>query len=111
MPDIMHLIRIKASPERVFRALTTADDIRNWWTRDADLAPHAGGSGEFRFYERKIVTEVRVDQIEPAVHVGWRTVSSRRAGSLDGTTISFDLRAEDGETVLAFAHRGFPLAN
>jgi len=48
MPDIMHLITIRASPERVYQALTTADD-GNWWTRDADLDAQIGGTGEFRF--------------------------------------------------------------
>jgi uncharacterized protein YndB with AHSA1/START domain len=37
MPDIMHLVKINASPERVYQALTTPEGIRNWWTRDADL--------------------------------------------------------------------------
>ncbi len=37
MPDIMHLLRIAVPTERVYEALTTADGIRNWWTRDADL--------------------------------------------------------------------------
>ncbi len=46
MPDIMHLISIQSSPERVYQALTTAEGIRNWWTRDADLDSR---EGEFRF--------------------------------------------------------------
>jgi uncharacterized protein YndB with AHSA1/START domain len=29
MPNIMHLVRIDAPPERVYQALTTADGIRN----------------------------------------------------------------------------------
>ena len=37
MPDILHLLTIHASPERVFQALATAEGIRNWWTRDADF--------------------------------------------------------------------------
>lgn len=37
MPDILHLIRIHASRERVYDAVTTAEGIRSWWTRDADL--------------------------------------------------------------------------
>jgi hypothetical protein len=30
MPDIMHLIKIRAAPEQVYQALTTAEGIRNW---------------------------------------------------------------------------------
>jgi uncharacterized protein YndB with AHSA1/START domain len=50
VPDIMHLIKIRVSPEHVYQALTTAEGIRNWWTRDADLDSKIGGTGEFRFY-------------------------------------------------------------
>jgi len=42
MPDIMHLIKIRVSPERVYEALTTAEGIRNWWTRDAVLDSKIG---------------------------------------------------------------------
>ena len=108
MPDIMHLVRIHASPEMVYRALTTAEGIRNWWTRDADLNQTIGGTGEFRFkkYGSGAVTTVRVDELEPPRRVVWRTISSFHPEWAD-TTITFDLRAEGSVTVLSFAHRGF----
>ena len=31
MPDILHRVGIKASPEKVFEALSTIDGIRHWW--------------------------------------------------------------------------------
>jgi uncharacterized protein YndB with AHSA1/START domain len=46
----MHLINIQAPAERVYPALKTAESIRNWWSRDADLDSKVGGTGEFRFY-------------------------------------------------------------
>lgn len=74
MPDIMHLVKINASPERVYQALTTAEDIRNWWTRDAGLDGTIGGEGEFRFssYGKTHVTKVRVVELKPLLRVGWR---------------------------------------
>jgi uncharacterized protein YndB with AHSA1/START domain len=90
MPDILHLVKIHASPERVYRALTTADGIRNWWTRDAALDSKIGGPGEFGFYEHKVVTKVRVDELEPSVRVVWTTVSSCAPGGWVGATITFD---------------------
>jgi uncharacterized protein YndB with AHSA1/START domain len=71
MPDIMHLVRINASPERVYEAVTTAEGIRRWWTRDAVLEPKIGGAGEFGFNERRFVAKVRVDELEPPVRVRW----------------------------------------
>jgi uncharacterized protein YndB with AHSA1/START domain len=63
MPDIMHLIKIRVSPERVYQAITTAEGIRNWWTRDATLDSKIGGTGEFRFHEGKFVTKIRVEEL------------------------------------------------
>ena len=111
MPDIMHLIKIPAPPDRVYQALTTSEGIRNWWTRDADLDPKVGGWGEFRFYGGAGVTKVRVDELKPPVRVGWTTMSANAPGGWDGTTITFDLRAEGSDTMLSFAHRGFKEGN
>jgi uncharacterized protein YndB with AHSA1/START domain len=111
MPDIMHLLRIDAAPERVYRALTTAEDVRNWWTRDLDLDETVGGAGVFRFYDNRVVTKVRIDAPQPPSRVGWTTLSSTAPGGWEGTTMSFDLRAEGDVTVLLFAHRGFAEAS
>jgi uncharacterized protein YndB with AHSA1/START domain len=110
MPDIIHLINIRVSPEKVYQALTTAQGVRSWWTRDADLDSKIGGTGEFRFYERQPATKVRVEELKPPVRVGWKTISSFRP-EWDGTTITFDLRAKGPETMLSFAHRGFKEAD
>jgi uncharacterized protein YndB with AHSA1/START domain len=32
--DIIHRIGIKAAPSEVYRAVTTAEGIAGWWTRD-----------------------------------------------------------------------------
>jgi uncharacterized protein YndB with AHSA1/START domain len=110
MPDIMHLIKIRVSPERVYEALTTAEGIRNWWTRDAVLDSKIGGTGEFSFFGRKPVSRMKVDELKAPVRVSWTTISSFRP-EWNGTTITFDLRAEGSDTVLSFAHRGFKQAD
>ncbi len=109
MPDIMHLIKIAASPERVYQALVTAEGIRNWWTRDADLDARVGGKGVFRFYEGKGITTVSVDELEPSTRVVWKVTSSHHP-EWEATTITFDLRPEGSDTMLAFAQRGFAQA-
>ena len=111
MPDIMHLVRIRATPESVYRALTTAEGIRNWWTHDAALDAAIGGTGTFGFRDRRVLTTVRVDALDSPVHVAWTTLASTAPSGWDGSTITFDLRAEDDDTVLAFAHRGLACAD
>jgi uncharacterized protein YndB with AHSA1/START domain len=108
MPDIVHLIWIHVLPERVYQALTTAEGIRQWWTRDATLDSTPGGRGEFVFNEGRFVAKVEVDHMEPPVRVSWRVVSG---GPGWGAAIAFDLRAEGSDTVLSFVHRGFGQAD
>lgn len=43
--------------------------------------------------------------------MGWKTISANAPRGWDGTTITFDLRGEGGDTVLSFAHRGFEHAD
>ena len=104
MPDIMHQLTIHAAPQRVYEAITSAAGVRNWWTRDVVLEPTVDTVAEFGFYDRRFVAKVRVDRLEPAKHVAW----SPLGGTWAGTTIAFDMRPEGSDTVLAFAHRGFP---
>ncbi len=107
----MHLIKIRATPERVYQALTTAEGIRNWWTRDADLDSRVGGAGQFRFYQGKGVTHVIVEDLKPPTRVSWKTLSANAPGDWPGTTINFDLRPDGNGTILHFAHRGFAQAD
>ena len=106
MPEIMHLIKIRAAQGKVYQTVSTTEGIRNWWTRDAALEPKVGGAGELGFYGNRFVIKFRVAELTPPAHVAWEDVSST-GGGFDGTTISFDLKSDEGITSLLFAHRGF----
>ena len=106
MPEILHLIKIRATPQKVYQAISTAEGIRDWWTRDATFDPKIGGAGEFGFYDHRMVIKVKVAELKPVEHMGWNSISST-GGAFDGTTITFDLKSADGVTSLLFAHRGF----
>lgn len=110
MSDIRHLVKIRAPREQVYSALTTADGIHNWWTRDANLDNKIGGRGEFRFAKGTRVTTVSIEELQPSSRVVWK-VRSAPIPTWAGTRIEFELRADDGGTLLAFAHRGFPEAD
>jgi uncharacterized protein YndB with AHSA1/START domain len=107
MHDIMHLIKIHASSERVFQAITTTDEIRQWWTRDAAIEPKVGAAGEFGFYGRRFVAKMTVEELSPATRVRWKVANA----AWPGTDIEFNLRVDGTDTTLVFAHRGFPRAD
>jgi uncharacterized protein YndB with AHSA1/START domain len=107
MHDIMHLIKIHASSERVYQAITTADGIRQWWTRDAAIDAKVGGAGEFGFYGKRFVAKVTVEELNPTTRVRWKVANS----AWQGNDIEFNLKADGNDTTLLFAHRGFPRAD
>jgi len=107
MQDIMHLIKIHATPERVYRAITTADEIRQWWTRDATIEPKIGAPGEFGFYGKRFIAKVTVAELEPVTRVRWKVVNA----AWPGNEIEFDLKPDGSDTTLLLAHRGFPRAD
>jgi uncharacterized protein YndB with AHSA1/START domain len=105
--DILHLIKFRAAPEQVYAALTTAEGVRSWWTRDADLDERAGA---FRFFAPDRETRVSVERLTPPAHVGWKVLGSFLPHWAD-TAIDFDVRADTVGAALLFAHRGFAQAN
>jgi uncharacterized protein YndB with AHSA1/START domain len=107
MADIMHLIKIHASPARVYAAITTEDEIRQWWTRDAVIEPRVGAVGTFGFNGKRFAAEVTVAELNPASRVRWNVSNA----AWPGPHIEFHLNANPDGTMLMFAHRGFPHAD
>lgn len=107
MQDIMHQIRIHAPPQRVYDAITTADGLQHWWTRDAAIEPNTGAAGTFGFYGRRFVAKVTVEELTPPSRVRWKVVNA----AWPATDIAFSLRPDGSDTILVFAHRGFPRAD
>ena len=103
----MHCLKLHAPAGKVYEAITTANGIRNWWTRDAVLEPGLGGTGEFGFFGRRFVAKVQSLELEQPSHVKWKVTNA----AWPGDTIEFDLSPEDKHTRLAFAHRGFATAD
>jgi uncharacterized protein YndB with AHSA1/START domain len=99
MPDIRHRVGIKAPQKRIFEMLSTTDGLTTWWT-PADGDSEVGGKLDF---EGAVVMEIV--EVSPNKRVLWRCVE----GYPDwvGTTVSFELKKGDGETVLLFTHGGW----
>lgn len=110
MADILHLIKINATREKAYQAIATAQGIRNWMTRDADLDTKVGDRGELRFADGKRITKIEIEQLKPTTLVAWKVLSAP-IPTWANTKIEFDLNAEDGGTTLRFAQRGFEQAD
>jgi uncharacterized protein YndB with AHSA1/START domain len=103
MPDIIHRIGIKAEPGKVFAALTTEKGLAGWWTKNTKADAKVGATLQFRFSEGG--PDMKVVELKPNRNVKWKCVSGPEEWV--GTDLTFDLKEEDGETVLLFGHRNW----
>ena len=102
MVDILHRVGIQSSPETVYRALTTHDGLTGWWTED--VRGEAGDAPHFQFGERGFF-DMKVLEAEPGRRVLWQVTDG--PGEWIGTKIAWDLRQENGYTIVLFKHEGW----
>lgn len=103
MVDILHRIGVSSSPDDVYAALTTADGLASWWTEDTDGDGNVGGVLRFRFEPGGF--DMKVLQAQPAELVLWEVVDGPEEWI--GTRIRFELKQEEGFTIVLFRHEGW----
>jgi len=105
MADLHHQIPIKASPEQVYAALTSAKGLRGWWTADSKTDNEVGGSAEFGFDKRSTVFRMTIEDLQPGKLVVWKCRGDHPEWS--GTRLTWKMSAENGMTVLRFTQEGW----
>ena len=104
MFDILHRIGINSTPEKVYRALSEQEGLAGWWTTNTTASPIVGAIDKFRFADRGF-NDMQVVELVPGKRVRWRCVDG--AKEWIGTELTFDLKQENGHTIVLFAHRGW----
>ena len=104
MPDILHRVAIKASPNDTYRALTTREGLAGWWTTDTQGNCNVGGVIQFRFGTRGRI-DMKVLDLDPAKRVLWEVVDGPQEWI--GTKVSFELTQDDDFTIILFKHQGW----
>ncbi|MBZ0089407.1 MAG: SRPBCC domain-containing protein [Thermoanaerobaculia bacterium] len=104
MPDILHRVGIGSSPKDAYRALVTREGLTSWWTADTQGSFEVGGVIRFRFGPRGGF-DMKVLELVAAKRVLWEVVDGPEEWV--GTKVSFDLRPDDGSTLVLFEHQGW----
>jgi Activator of Hsp90 ATPase homolog 1-like protein len=105
MPDIRHRVVVSVPLEATYDAVASRSGVAGWWTRDIRGASAVGEQLEFFFGGPEPAAVMQVVRLDPAGQVAWRCVAG--ADEWVGTTVTFDLTACDGETVVLFTHGGW----
>jgi uncharacterized protein YndB with AHSA1/START domain len=101
MASIKHYLIIKAPPEKVYKAITTTEGLKGWWTLDAIVDENVGGVAEFIFGER-YHNKMQITNLEQNKKVEWKCFQGDKEW-ID-TTFVFDIEEKVGNSVLRFTH-------
>jgi uncharacterized protein YndB with AHSA1/START domain len=98
--------RIDATPDRVFRALTDADELTRWFASSAESDPRTGGDFVLRFeFEDEAKNHTYAGQYEAITPM--ERVRYPWNGQFGETTVEFVLRPADRGTELTLLHSGW----
>jgi uncharacterized protein YndB with AHSA1/START domain len=104
MADILHRVGIKAPAATVYEALSSQKGLAGWWTRNTKATPEVGAVNEFRFGELGF-SHMKITELTPGTRVSWSCVDG--AKEWIGTEPTFELKQQDGVTVVLFAQGGW----
>src|SRR5688572_15250102 len=104
MVDILHRVGIKsASPDAVFKALSTREGLSEWWTNNTQGDDNIGGVLKFRFGAGGF--DMKVLELQPAERVLWQVVDGPE--ELIDTKVIWELNQDGDYTIVLFKHQGW----
>ena len=103
--DYQETIRVKASPDALFDAITTTDGLAAWWNR---VSGSGDAGGELRFYmNSREPLVIHVDEATRPGSVQWTVTDCPFLPDWVGTRPTFTIAAVGGgESELDFRHHG-----
>ena len=108
MADTLHDSPIRATPGRVFEAVTTPAGLDSWWTRRSAGQPVPGAEYELWFgpehdWRAKVTRCIAAAEFEIEL--------VRADADWTGTRVGFRLEEQAGGTRVRFHHAGWPSVN
>jgi len=103
MAAIAHLVRIRATPEEIYRRVATTSGIAEWFTEASSPNYCEGGTLELRFSDESVSFDV-TELIEPS-RIVWHCTT--RENSWFNTDIAFEFVPEGDGTIVRFDHLGW----
>ena len=106
MADINHEIKIQASPEKIFKALSHVDDLKAWHTAYVSGSPELNGIIEFKSTDRPTF-HWKVTKFEPNQMIVWECVEG--PGNSVGTKAHYKIsQTNDERTLVELSHTAWP---
>ncbi len=107
MAKITNDVQTSASPEALYRAVSTAEGFAGWWCRTSTVDARPGGEAEFRFQHGQVTMRFRFDKLEPNRLVEMPYIGGENSQPWAGTTLRFTIRPSPAGSELLFEHDGW----
>jgi len=96
MPDILHRVGIRSTPEKIFAALSTINGLSHWWVVGTKGNAKQGGIIHFGN------ADMRVVELKPNKIVKWKYVDGPKEWV--DTDLTFELKPQKDLTFVLFTH-------
>lgn len=108
MKNIREKLIVRGSIGNVFGALTEQSGYTGWWSKDCQIARKAGEESKLKFNKEGTIVNMRFrqDEIVPNKSVRWTCVGHDMESWI-GTTLHWDLAADETGTEVTFEHGGW----
>jgi uncharacterized protein YndB with AHSA1/START domain len=95
---------INAAPEEVYRAFTTLEGLRGWWTPDCDVGEKVGDIHHFRFSNGDF-NKLQIVELTSNERIHWKCIDGW--DEWKGTEIIANfVETNEGHTRMFFMHKG-----
>jgi uncharacterized protein YndB with AHSA1/START domain len=106
MTTSSHKVTIDASKDKIFKAITTEQGLKGWYSPKVEGKTDKGGEVTLSFSEHEGPFRWKVAEAKPDSLVCWECVAG--PGQATGTVATFRLSDKtDGRTVVELDHEGF----
>jgi uncharacterized protein YndB with AHSA1/START domain len=110
MPNIELNLSIRATPDKVYDAITKQEHLSKWWTADCSAEPKVGSKARFNFKKANFYNIMEITNLEPNKQVGWKCVEAgdEKSKEWEGTSVIWTIMDNgDGTTKLHLLHKGW----
>src|SRR6202022_1066635 len=91
---LVHQVNVKATPEQIYAAVSTANGLGAFWTSDSQAESRVGSIATFGFGGP--TQRMRIDELKPGKRVKWTALAD--FPNWDGRTVTWDTpRPKTGE--------------
>lgn len=106
--DITHKLKINASSEVIYRAVSTAEGIKGWWSADCSVGESEGSTSLLKFNKEGMLVEMGFTTLELDPHrkVVWECTAMPNPAWI-GTRIITEISEGEKGCEVVFSHAGF----